>query len=156
MTKDTPTTAIGETSTAAAFMPARRGQSRDLSHDIIAAGGRLEPSPELAVWLERERAWLAAVEQISPAADDAALEAEAEAWTSLIRTDAPSLRALLMKLEAVLACHLTSVASSMHSPEDTAALASELDCTGPAPLVAIWRDLQRLVGVTEPLIPPNA
>lgn len=140
----------------AAFVPVVRGRDRDLTHDLIAAGCRVEPGPVVKAWLDSEAAWVASVGTMRMDPTDDALDAEAAAWGALIRTEAPSLRALLMKFEAVLACHLHRAGSSLHSPEDVAELAAVVDCRGPAPLVAMWRDLQRLAGVLEPISPKGA
>lgn len=157
MTKSPNNTAAAETAnTRSEFVPVGRSWGPDLTHDLIAAGCRVEPGPAVKAWLDREAAWVASVEAIRTDPTDDALDAEAAAWGDLIRTEAPSLRALLMKLEAVLACHLNGAGSSLHSLEAVAELAAVVDCRGPAPLVAMWRDLQRLAGVSEPISPPGA
>lgn len=141
---------------AASFSPVGRGRGRDLTHDLISAGCRVEASPALRVWMEREAAWVESVAAMRADPTDEALDAEAATWGLMMETEAPSLRALLMKLEAVLACHLSEAGTSLRSPEAIAALADDCNCMGPGPLLAMWRDLQRLTGVSEPISPEGA
>lgn len=108
-------------------------------------------------WSEAQ-GWREAIDA-TPGAEggDEADDVEAAIWGAVVyQTAAPDVAAVVYKIEMVLDALLEVPGASVHSPAAVAKLASDTAVNGTGPLVAIYRDLQRLAGVSSPVIPHGA
>lgn len=88
---------------------------------------------------------------VSDEATDAACDAEAAAWYSLIDTPAPDVEALAIKLTAAL----DVFAEGPGKPTDPAFLTQLLDQSGSVggfPLVRVLQDALRIAGIPSPIL----
>ncbi len=123
---------------------------------LTADAQRIAANPDRTAWAGAVAAYeLAAAAAHAPNASDEDADAEGSAWIDLFGTTAPTAQAILYKLETVIeAGYCGTVGDSLHNPDTVHRLTNARDgVRGVELLMNLRADLQRLAGVSAPVIP---